>query len=165
MAWQGFLHEQKTKIDRLPAQVANGKLLPEAADNQKNQFEASMRLASRLFAVNAGPDPQKLRDLYPDRQRYLILPAEIGATVHWETKAEDSERVLTLTGQINRILTDVIYVPQKYHALLIGLPNDERIYPGNYYYNLDDKRRVHYQARLMVGKRFEPWLADIIEVD
>lgn len=161
LAWEKFRQEQLSRINNLPAQIASGKLDAEAAERQKKEFETSLRLASRLFAVDVGSDPETLRRHYPDTGRHLIMPAKVRASVSWETKSDGRESERRLHGRIEQVLAQTIHVPRQHHGILEKLPWDERLNAGSYYFNADDKRLIHYQVRLSLGKRHEPWIESI----
>lgn len=163
-AWNEYQKQQQKEIDKLPAQVAAGTMEQDAADRRKKELLKALELAPRLFAIDVGMAPQRLRNHYPDRQKYLILPAKVRASVHWEAKDGSKERVRVLQGHIDQVLTENIYVPREYHAILGALPNEERLHARNHYYSADSKQRAHYRVQLNVGQRYEPWIYRLEEL-
>jgi hypothetical protein len=69
--------------------------------------------------------------------------------------------VRVVSGRIDEILIDNIHVPRQYHAILETIPSREGLHAGNYYYNADSKKRVHYQVRMNFGQRHEPWVVGV----
>jgi len=104
--------------------------------------------ASRLMAVDLGPDPAALRSQYPDRSRYLILPASYRAD--FTPPARDSSGAVTtpsrVTGRITLLLPGTLVVPQPLRDSLLGLGAGA---PDS---------TTHYEFNLKVGKRWEGWV-------
>jgi hypothetical protein len=104
--------------------------------------------ASRLMAVDIGPDPLALRAKYPDRSRYLILPANYRADFIPPTR--DSSGVVTTpsrtTGRITQILPGTLLVPEPLRDSLLGLGAGK---PDS---------TTHYEFTMKVGKRWEAWV-------
>ncbi len=92
--------------------------------------------ASRLFAMDAGPDPEELRRIYPDRARYIITSAVV--QLRYQPDAPEGER---LTGRIQRLLPPMIHVPKEYSALFTGA-----------------EAEPSYRVTLRYGRRHEPWI-------
>jgi len=111
---------------------------PELKENTNRLRNALRRLdreehrSSRLFAVDAGPDPEVLRARHPDRAHYFILPGEVRLGV------EDREFI----GYPSLTL-DHIHVPLAYRDAIVG---DE------------ENRQSKFRVLLAVGKRAEPWI-------
>ncbi len=163
-AWEAYREDQLEEIAKLPTQVAKGKMEQDAADRRKKELEVSLRLASRLFAVDVGADAAALRNRYPETEHYLITPGQVRAVVNWVSNKDNEKSEPKLSGRIDQILTETIHVPRQHHTILEKLPSDERLYAGNHYYNNDGKKRVHYQVRLNFGQRYEPWVESIEEL-
>jgi len=104
--------------------------------------------ASRLMAVDLGLDPAALRGQYPDRSRYLILPANFRAD--FAPPQRDSAGVVTaparITGRISLILPGTLLVPEPLRdsllALGAGAPDST----------------TRYEFTVKVGKRWEAWV-------
>lgn len=160
-AWETFRDKQLQEIAELPAKVARGEMEPEAAERRNKELETLLRLASRLFAVDVGTEAATLRGRYPDTERYLIAPAQVRARLNWVSESKDKKRVRKLSGRIDKILNDNIHVPRQHHSVLENLPSGERLRAGSRYYTANSKGRIHYQVRLNVGQRYEPWVEKI----
>ena len=104
--------------------------------------------ASRLMAVDLGPDPAALRTQYPDRGRYLILPASYRAD--FIAPVRDSSGAITapsrITGRISQLLPGTLVVPQPLRDSLLGLGAGA---PDS---------TTHYEFSLMVGMRWVGWV-------
>ena len=104
--------------------------------------------ASRLLAVDLGPDPAALRAEYPDRSRYLILPATYRADFIGPVR--DSSGTITaparVTGRITQLLPGTLAVPQPLRDSLLGLGAGS---PDS---------TTRYEFSLKVGKKWEAWV-------
>ena len=103
---------------------------------------------TRLFAVDIGPDPMALRQQYPDRSRYLILPATYRAEFTGPTM--DSTGAITvpsrLEGRITQLLPGTLHVPRPLRDSLLGLGAAA---PDS---------ATQYEFTMKVGKRWEGWV-------
>ena len=162
-AWQAYQAQLEDELATLPDKVARGAMEEKAGERRTKELEKTIQLASRLFAVDVGKDPQTLRSRYPQQDKYLILPAKVRASVQWEKTSGQSEQVHVLKGHIDQVLTQTLYVPLEYHDVLGKIPGNEKLNSGNYYYGGDNRQRAHYRVSLDVGQRYEPWVAGIEE--
>lgn len=101
---------------------------------------------SRLFIVDAGRDPAALRTRYPDRRRYLILPAEVAAQVD---PGGDGPGAFRATGRVALLVNEVV-VPRRMQS---GLPAPSR--REGWAAELHEPR---YEVTLRAGSLHEPWI-------
>jgi hypothetical protein len=104
---------------------------------------------SRLFAIDAGQDPEELRRAYPDRGRYIIAPGVVQLRYRPDTPEGE-----VLGGRIRQLLPSLIHVPTAHNALFKrlsaqGLPDE----PGDH--------PPRYGVTLRYGRRLEPWIVDV----
>ena len=103
---------------------------------------------SRLMAVDVGLDPMALRGQYPDRSRYLILPANFRPD--FIPSVRDSAGTVTkqarIAGRISQILPGTLVVPMPFRDSLLGLGAGA---PDS---------TTHYEFTMKVGKRLEAWV-------
>jgi hypothetical protein len=105
---------------------------------------------SRLFIVDAGREPAALRKRYPDRSRYLILPANVRAYLDQDGNGgECSPGACRASGSISLLINEVV-VPRRLHA---GLPVAARMGQGP-----SEVHEPRYEVTLQVGVRHEPWV-------
>lgn len=107
----------------------------------REQLKAEEQRASRLFAIDAGLDPQALRAQYPDRSRYAVVRGRILPLM------KDTPQGQQLRGYISELGVPVVHVPVQFQAPLresVAAPAQRR-----------------YQATLAWGRRFEPWLVEL----
>jgi len=114
---------------------------PEASALLK-QLEDSA--ASRLMAVDIGHDPQALRTQYPDRSRYLILPATYQAQIARKMVGGVST-IDSVNGRVSELLPGTVHVPRPLRDSLLALGATRR----------DSTTR--FEVTVKVGKKWEAW--------
>jgi Domain of unknown function (DUF4824) len=137
---QQYAAEQDAKLAALPDDRA-------MQANAKNAHEQAMREEqdnSRLFAIDAGLDLNQLRARYPDRNRYVIVSAQVRPSVGEQGR---------ITGYVNKINIDEINVPHEFHSAF-----DTRIRPAIIGRT---SGRQQFEASVAFGQRLEPWIAGI----
>lgn len=92
---------------------------------------------SRLFVVDAGPDPQRLRQNYPDRTRFAISAARVRV---YSSHRKGEKPVLK--GTIMNLLVSSLHVPKSLQTPLAG---SDPVFTA----------QVHW------GQRYEPWIESI----
>lgn len=106
--------------------------------------------SSRLIVADAGTDPDLLRERYPDRAQYVILPARISA---WGWRSDNR---WTIGGSAEVPLADSINLPQRWHGLFESLPRSQ---PADGLAQTGGEKR--FNAEVHFGKRFEPWVVQL----
>ena len=91
----------------------------------------------------AGLDRASLRQRYPDRQRYAIVPARISASLSQQDKR------WYVRGHISELRVGDLYLPLASREALRA----EYAHP--------EQQRAHYQVELAFGQRLEPWVQDV----
>ena len=103
---------------------------------------------SRLFAIDASLDSQKLRKTYGDRTQFIIVKGLIAIGKNYDEKSKD------VCGYIMKINVDNIHVSLKYRNII----DESRI-------NDKEKGRKfelpRYEVELAYGNRFEPWIVSV----
>lgn len=160
-AWRQYRQRQLEEIAALPDRVREGKLEPDAAERQEREKRFALGIASRLFILDAGTDAAALRQRYPDRGRFLILPGRVRMHADWTREPAGAKGERRLYGRVEQILVDRWHVARDAAEKLQALPGRSRIYPGYTYYDADHPARVRYKARIAVGRRLEPWIEGI----
>ncbi len=124
-------------------------------EKAREEFErAEKRLArerleeTRLFAVDAGLDPQALRRRYPDRSRYLLAKGQVRVMFQ---KREGKKEVF---GFIRGLSVAQIHVPlsrrRVFDAIFVG---GRRA--------VSDINPPRYEVQLAYGSRLEPWIISV----
>ncbi len=150
-AWKKRLTDELAEVNREALVV---KRSPKELEAEQKNIERALKTGSHLFSIDAGHDPATLRQAYPDRQHYLILPAKI--RVSWYGGAKNDN----IRGYVE-ILTPEVNVPHRLHANL----KEQGAQDGTFRYGtsmLESEPR--YRAVLSTGKRYEPWIEDIVSM-
>ena len=133
--------------DRLRADRSD-KQRQEAVKNATQRLERERITASRLFAVDAGLDPARLRETYADRARFIIAKGLVKPTYDY---GKHRRRV---QGYIQRLSVEDIHVPLEHRKLL-----DALIAKDHSRREADAPPR--YDIALAYGRRFEPWIVTV----
>ena len=146
--WERWEAVQRARIDSV---VAASRVAP-VAEPEGHQHGDPIPprpdgMGSRLMAVDIGRDPLALRAQYPERGRYLILPATYGFDFTPATR--DSAGTVTapsrITGRIGDLLPGTLVVPEPLRDSLMALGAGR---PDS---------ATHYEFTVKVGRRWEAW--------
>ena len=107
---------------------------------------------SRLFAVDVGADPKKLRKKYGDRTRFIITKGVVKPRYNYNRKTSE------VFGYLARLDIESIHVPLK-HRQVFGtvLARDK---PRQSEFGLP-----RYRVELAYGSRLEPWILSVQHMD
>ncbi|MDO5674654.1 MAG: DUF4824 family protein [bacterium] len=111
---------------------------------------------SRLFVVDAGLDAQALRQRYPNRQQYAIVPGYV--RIWWLSPWQglpDQEKRPRLSSHLS-IAHDQIFVPLEYAGVFADI--DGRKDHGR---SVGKSPVPKFQVRLAFGQRLEPWIREM----
>jgi len=162
IAWDAWREREKQDLAEVVEKANKGAVTQKDLKEARNEYEREMKTRSRLFAVDAGSDPAKLRQQYPDNKHFLIMPAQVRLMYNKfydsETKKTDRPK---LTGYITEILVDEIHVPKSMRTVIDTLASKVKNPRGSYYSYGVNKQNPRYKVTLTYGKRYEPWIADI----
>jgi len=124
------------------------KSLQSARQQAKKRLRMEHVSQSRLFAVDAGMDPQRLRASYPDASRFIVAPGLVRLTYRIENGRAWA------TGQIAAISVDEVHVPLNHRLALEKIIQDEKT-------SSREGKLPRYQVELLYGSRREPWIAAV----
>jgi hypothetical protein len=162
IAWNAWRKREQQDLSEIADKVKKGAATQIDLREAQKEYEHELKTHSRLFAVDAGNGPAKLRQQYPDSRRYLIMPAQVRLTYtrgyNVETKKSEPPK---LTGYISEILVDDIHVPKTMRAVLDALTVKGKSQPESYYPYGANRQEPRYKVALYYGKRYEPWVANI----
>jgi hypothetical protein len=117
-------------------------------DYELQRMDRERRMGTRLVAVAVGRDAEALRGNYPDRSRFLILPAKVDP--YWYQPAPSAPG---LNARVS-LRNDDIYAPLPFRPLL------ERFQPS--YGSVPEPDAPRYRVTLAVGSRYEPWVERLV---
>lgn len=110
-------------------------------DESKRNLDYESRVASRLLLVDAGLDPEALRQAWPDRQRQVILASRFSPYLQGHQAGY---------GASVRLEADRISIPGPYRETLAQW--------RQYRY---EEKRPRAQVEVAFGQRHEPWLISV----
>ncbi|NEZ05135.1 DUF4824 family protein [Wenzhouxiangella sp. XN201] len=144
-AFQRLLEARREEVEsKIRAGEGN-----EAHRDRLRQSVAEMeKSGSRLVVIDAGLDPESLRNRYPDRNRYAVVEAQLSLRTIFRTGKDEPK----INSRIGRLLPHRVYVPRRFHAVLEAATASERRRFGE---------PPSYRVELHWGRRFEPWITDI----
>lgn len=128
---------------------------PEDEELQERVQKAERWLAferienSRLFAVDAGPDPELLRQQYSDRGRFIIGRALLQA-VYIDNFDETG-----VFGRVEQLNIDSIHVPLEFREQFDAILVPRTVRPE------DPPTPPRYAVDLAYGSRLEPWIEGV----
>ena len=111
---------------------------------------------TRLFAIDAGTNANKLREQYTDVNRFVIVRALVGLI--FQERSVPDHKLLPqprLQGRIDRIMPNQIFVPLPYSKTLQGL----RVRKESDHD--PEEREPRFTATISWGRRHEPWVIGI----
>jgi hypothetical protein len=129
---------------------------PDHQEADRKLKDARQRLAherhsaSRLFAVDAGTDPVRLRARYPDKSRYLILQGMVD--LRYDSKPEFEPR-----GYIARLLNNSLNVSLTHRYVIENAVSGGRS-------SLPRGKKPRYSVELACGRSFEPWIREVAQL-
>jgi len=115
-----------------------------SVDYAAEQLERERTWASRLFAIDAGLDPDELRARYSDRSRFIICKGVVEVGYRYMRQGSDQ------WGYVGRINISSIHVPIPWARELAKLPAPR-----------DVRNKPRYQVKLVYGSRQEPWVDSV----
>jgi len=156
-AWEAWKKRLEAKLSLLEQEEKEGKKTAKDLKTMRGNIEGELTAGSHLFIIDVGNDPDALRQQYSDRARYLILPALVRVSYYGSnTSAQVHES--GMRGYVELLISE-INVPHNLHNQF-----DSRQHPNTFSTvpPFGPENGPHYQVSLRTGKRFEPWIADIV---
>ncbi len=136
----------KKEKDLLDLSSDNKRLL-ENVENAQKRLKEEKTSESRLFAVDAGIDPEILSKKYSDQARYIIAKGLVKPKYDYQ-----DEKVC---GYIKSLSISNIHVSLKYRKLF-DIDSAKNRSKKNIY-----QSSQKYEVVLAYGSRYEPWIANI----
>ncbi|WP_375739803.1 DUF4824 family protein [Pseudomonas boanensis] len=136
-AYQAEMERESQRRERARRALAaepGDKHLQDADRAAQQALEREKTQQSRLFAVDVGLDRQALRQRYPDRERYAIVPGTVQAWLHEGQ----------LQGQLSQLRISTINVPYAWRH-----PLGERL----------ASEKAQFLVQVSFGQRLEPWVS------
>ena len=120
------------------------------------QAGSDRKRETRLFAIDAGRDPRRLREKYADTTRYIITRGLVSLSFQ-ERRNSDGKRLPQprLQGRIVAVLPDRIFVPLPHSKVL----EDLRHRGGSSRDRVEEGPR--FAATVSWGRNHEPWVSGV----
>lgn len=142
-------------LERAQGEFEKRKASFQASDDDKEQrqkYEEAERILkeeresrTKLFAMDAGLDPEELRAIYKDRSRYIIAK---GLITYYMQRNKDG---VDVSGHIRRLSVGKVHVSRTLRQELLASASAEEMVRNN-------RLPAHYRVQLAYGSRFEPWI-------
>jgi hypothetical protein len=163
-AWAAWQTREKKKLEDMETKIANGELARSDLAKAQKRFAWELVAASRLFPVDVGNDPKRLREIYPDRQRFIITPARV--RLHYRGAVREKGKLMEpvgLRGIIEDVLTDTVQVPRDKQGLLRSLGRRGGYWRPDVYVEGTNEKPAppRYRVVLSYGRRYEPWVVSV----
>jgi hypothetical protein len=152
-AWRRQIAEQEREFQEMKTPETDRWEI----DRAREMLETARRMGSRLVPIDAGLDPERLRGRYPDRSRYLILPARFGL---WHEPGE-KDHPARLTGVVQSLLVEEVHAPLELRPLLDEVRRRREPERRREMQGMDVVQTPLYRATITVGRRHEPRLVSV----
>jgi hypothetical protein len=110
---------------------------------------------TRLYLVDVGASVERLRAKYPDRSRFVILPATIRARLERSPSGNDS---VWVGGEINTVIGAEVNVPAKDQSLVRDAVSAYRYEDGL------PAVEKNIAVTMAFGRRLEPWIRSVARI-
>jgi hypothetical protein len=149
-AYREAVHSAESELAKeTAAQAANSgdKKLRDTLQRAEDRLQHERITKSRLFAIDAGLDPLRLREKYNDRTRFIIAQGVVEPGYVFSNKEKE------VTGHIKGLSVATLHVPLNQRNVLdIFLTQIRR---------KDAFQSPRYEVKLAYGSRLEPWIVSI----
>lgn len=116
-------------------------------EEAKKRLNREQISESRLFAIDAGVEYEKLRQKYSEKSTYIIVKGIVKLVYQYKIEKEQ----YAIIQQLN---TENIYLPYKFKHVLKDITTDD-----------DLNNRVgsapKYEVEIKYGIRYEPWISSV----
>lgn len=128
------------------------KHLRENFERAEKRVKQERIVASRLFAIDAGLNPQTLREKYHDRTRFIITRGLVKPGYNGNKKEKK------VYGYITKLSIENIHVSRKHRKLFDPILEQGKSEHHQF-------RAPRYEVKLAYGHRFEPWIVSVQQVE
>lgn len=145
-----FVKEKEEQLRLMVAEYPEDVTLANDLNNYVKQLTRLKVTQSRLYVVDAGLDVQALIDKYAGNNNYLLARGEI--RLGWN---EDD-----VSGRISQLYIRQVHVPLPLSEQLVTFANGEAYTAYN-----KDPVPPRYKVQLNIGKRLEPWIESVTQME
>lgn len=132
---------------------------PDSATQKARLQDAAQNLQwvrvsdSRLYVIDAGRDPEQLRQRYPDRAHFIVAAGVVRLDYDYYGGGREE-----ISGYIPEVSVTHIHVAHEQRAVFDALPDRHYIDDGSGYARSFNPR---FRVRLAWGRRYEPWIVNV----
>jgi hypothetical protein len=161
-AWKRWIRGREQQVLELRREDEEGIAERSSLADAEALLAVDRMMRSRLFPVDAGIDADALRRRYPDRRRHAVVAGLLRPkVVHPESGAS------TLSGEVLELVVSRVHVSRNLRRHL------EAFLPEETWEEIEAREQreakagwpspiqPRYRATLAVGRRHEPWLANV----
>lgn len=154
-----YIQEKKLKLE---SETDESKI--KASQRMIDQVSHQLIAHTHLFAIDAGPDPELLRQKYTDRRTHIISEGIVRANISYyrNTDSKNKKGQAYLNGYIKEVMIDSIHVPNSFRGFF--QQNAPRRTFSPYYLPKDkspEDLKPRYTVNLKYGKKYQPWISNI----
>jgi hypothetical protein len=161
-AWKRWISDREQQVLKLHREVEEGIAEPSSLADAEALLAVDRTMRSRLFPVDAGIDADALQHRYPDRRRHAVLAGLLRPKV-----VQPENGAATLSGDVLGLVVKQVHVSRNLRRHL------EAFLPEETWEEIEARERrwaesgwpsptqPRYRATLAVGRRHEPWLANV----
>ncbi len=165
-AWRSWLAGKQQELEETRRKAESGQISQPMLQDREELFRKEPLARSRLLPVDAGPDPEELRGRYPQRDRFLILPAVFSIRFDWRWNLEiEGYDPPVLRGAVSHLLVRRVHVPRGPAERLRSWLRDQEPWPASVYSVKSSSPEPRYTVTLRVGRRYEPWIEDVAPIE
>lgn len=165
-SWQSWLQDNQKDLQIIADKIKNEDDAFKKKNLEKNlkQRERFPLVKSRLFAIDAGNDPARLRQKYSSRDQFIITRGVVKVTyISRKYGILDKNGTRTyVQGRIQHLFPMEIFVPNSYRKFFSALKSSRHY---SYYYVPEDKPDSEilpqYELTLKFGRKYEAWIANV----
>ena len=123
------------------------KRLRDNYEGAEKRLKLECTATSRLFAIDAGLDPERLRDKYNDRTRFIITKGVVRPNYNYDNKKKE------VAGYISKLSVETIHVPLEHRKILDNISAQNK--------TKRNELPPRYDVNLAYGSRLEPWIVSV----
>jgi len=118
---------------------------------------AAGKVKSRLWAVDAARDPNRLRQRYPDRQHYIICRGLVRLGFRDREGGDgNSLAIPRLEGWVQSVYPEEVFVPRPYSRVLRELRRTGSARPDR-----SQESEPRFAVQVCWGANYEPWVEGV----
>lgn len=140
------------KEESLSKLNSTDKSLRDNFERAEKRFKRERITESHLFAIDAGLDPKKLREVYNDQTRFIITKGLVKPRYNY------NKNIKEVLGRITKLSVGSIHVPLKHRKVLDNILAQDK-------QKKNDFQSPRYEVKLAYGSRLESWIVSVNPLD